>query len=177
MKKRVGDVILTGIKAQGAISHLIKLGAYVGGYDKDARRFSHTAIVYKVDADGTVWLCEAVERGVKIRRFSYAPGDYVHIAMGMTADEQAKVQAFCDSVVAVNAEYGFATFVACGINCILAHVKWAPISFTVGNTKICSGLVADALRGALNYIWAKPIDVVMPADIWLELGSLAVVTE
>jgi hypothetical protein len=172
MRMQVGDVILTGVKAQGWVSKLIKFGAWVGRYPVDARRFSHAAIVWDVKADGTVMLCEAIRQGVKIQPFHYADGDYVHIPMGLASLDQMRVQKFCSSVVAANARYGFATFVACGINCILAHLKHAPVSFTVGATKICSGLVADALAHT-GYIWGKPVDVIMPADIWIELGARA----
>jgi hypothetical protein len=167
-----GDVILTGVKAQGWVSKLIKFGAWVGRYPAAARRFSHAAIVRDVRNDGTVILTEAIERGVVTRPFSYKEGDYVHIPMDLPAAEQEKVALFCASVVDAHAKYGFATFVACGINCILAHLRRAPIAFTIGNTKICSGLVADALAHA-GYIWRKPVDVIMPADIWLELGEAA----
>jgi hypothetical protein len=167
---QTGDVILTGVKAQGWVSRLIKFGAWVGRYPKAARRFSHAAIVRDVLNDGTVILCEAVKRGVVKDPFSYKDGDYVHIPMRLPRGEQEKVALFCDSVVDANARYGYFTFVACGVNCIFAHLRWVPVSFTVGSTKICSGLVADALAHA-GWIWDKPVDVIMPADIWLELGT------
>ena len=167
---RVGDHILTGIKAKGFISRLIKFGAWVGRYVKDARRFSHSAIVYKVLLDGTVWLCEAVKGGVEFRKFHYAEGDYVVIPMYMGPEEQLICQEFCERQVKAGTKYGFLTFAACGINCILAHLHWLPISFSVARTQICSGLTAEMLIRSVGYYFEKDDDVIMPADIWVEMG-------
>ncbi|MGN6190128.1 MAG: hypothetical protein ACTHOE_14645 [Conexibacter sp.] len=71
---RVGDFLLTGVKAQGIVSWGIKTGALLRGYPKECRRFSHAALV--IDSDGT--LAEALARGVKRSPISdYEPADYV----------------------------------------------------------------------------------------------------
>jgi hypothetical protein len=166
---KTGDVILTGIQAQGWISRLIKLGALVGRYPADARRFSHCALV--VGDDGTI--CEAVERGVKYSHVTkYKPSDYVVIEMDVDEHDAEQIRAFTDSVVQAHNSYGIPSFVACGINCLLAHFKWRPIYFGVAKTKICSSLVACALTRA-GVIWDKPEEVVMPADIWMHYGPSA----
>jgi hypothetical protein len=58
---RVGDFILTGIKAQGIVSLAIKLGALLRGQPKEYRRYSHSALI--VGEDGSI--VEAVATGVK----------------------------------------------------------------------------------------------------------------
>lgn len=160
-----GDVILTGVKAKGWVSRLIKFGAWVARYPAAARRFSHVALV--IDADTIV---EAIGRGVVYSPIGkYRADDCVLIPMGVAEHDQAQIRAFASSVVAAHTAYGYPSFIACGFNCLLAHFKWRPFTFAVAHTKICSALVADALTRA-GVIWDKPLEVVMPADIWQQLG-------
>lgn len=164
---RVGDIGLTGIQSQGWVSKLIKLGAFVGRYPKDARRFSHAFLV--TDDDGEI--VEAVKRGVRPAHISkYKPDDFVVVPMGVDAHDAAQIVAFANSVVTAKWRYGFATFAACGFNCLFAHWRWLPFSFSVSHTAICSGFVADALTRA-GCIFDKPVEVTMPADLWVQFGS------
>lgn len=153
---------LTGVKSQGFVSRLIKLGAWVGRYPRSARAFSHTFLM--LDENGTI--VEAVKRGVRTSHLSkYQPGDYELVRLELDDRDAAQVRAFIDDVLAHRWRYGFLTFAACGLNCLTGQIRWLPsLSFAVAQTAICSGLVCDALTRA-GYIWPKPAAVMMPADL------------
>jgi hypothetical protein len=162
-----GDFGVAGVNSQGWVSKLIKLGALVAGYPADARRFSHAFLIVSERGD----IAEAVKRGVRPAHISkYDPNDIEIVRMNVDAHDQAQIQAFAKSVMDAKWRYGFLTFAACGFNCLFAPLKWMPFSFSVSHTAICSGFVADALTRA-GVIWSKPVEVMMPADLWVERGS------
>lgn len=166
---RVGDIGLTGVLAQGWVSRLIKLGARVAGYPADARRFSHAFLVVSERGD----IVEAVKRGVRPAHISkYDPNDIELLSMAVDPHDAQQIVKFATSVVAAHYSYGYWSFAACGLNCLLAHFGRRPLIFGVAHTKICSAFVADALTRA-GVDWDKPEEVVMPADIWQQFGDRA----
>lgn len=154
---RVGDFLLTGIKAQGIVSWAIKLGALLRGYDKPFRRFSHTALV--IGADGT--LAEALAKGVATSPISkYAPADYVIVRTHVDSHDAAQVLAFAEAVLAARTKYGFVTFAGLALYCLTG----ASLCIQKAGTAICSGFVSDALTRA-GFIWPRPPYAMMPADL------------
>lgn len=173
----IGDGILTGALSQGNVSRLIKLGATVGKYQDEAgdwhryppeaRHFSHIALV--VSPQGHI--AEAVAKGVRKAHVSkYNPQDCLHLRMGVDEHDQLQIADFADRVVAANFSYGYPSFAACGVNCLLGHFKHRPFMFGVAHTKICSAFYADALVRA-GVTWWKSEEVTMPADIAVQLAD------
>jgi hypothetical protein len=154
---RVGDFLLTGIKAQGIVSWAIKTGALLRGYPKPFRRFSHSALV--IAADGT--LAEAVAKGVVRSPISkYAPADYAIVRTHVDEHDALQVLAFADAVLAARTRYGFVTFVGLALYCLTG----AQLCIQKAGTAICSGFVSDALTRA-GFIWPRPPFAMMPADL------------
>jgi hypothetical protein len=154
---RVGDFLLTGIKAQGIVSWAIKAGSWLRGYEAPFRRFSHAAIV--VDEDGA--LAEALAGGVKRTHLSkYATDDYVLVRTEVDEHDQAQVLAFAESVLDARERYGYLTFVGLALYCVTG----AQICIQQAGTAICSGFVSDALTRA-GFIWPRPPFAMMPADL------------
>lgn len=171
MAYNIGDIVLTGVKSQGAVSSLIKFGALVGGYPAEARRFAHTAVI--VERSGVI--CEAVSHGIRYDTIDRFPdGDTVVIPMGVDPHDQAQIQAFCASCVEGSWGYGFGTFAAAGFNCLAAGLRLGGhgIYFGVGHTRICSVLVAEALTRA-GVVWDQDPSCIMPADVWMQFGHKA----
>jgi hypothetical protein len=154
---RVGDFLLTGLKAQGIVSWAIKLGALLRGYPRPFRRFSHAALV--IASDGT--LAEALAQGVVRSPISkYAPADYAIVRTGVDEHDAHELLAFADAVLAARTRYGFATFVGLGLYCLTG----AQVCIQQAGTAICSGFVSDALTRA-GYVWPRPPFAMMPADL------------
>jgi uncharacterized protein YycO len=154
---RVGDFILTGVKAQGIVSLAIKLGAWLRRYEKPFRRFSHTALV--IDDDGT--LAEAVAKGVVRTPLShYHDDDYVLVRAGVDEHDAAQVVDFAEAVLEARTKYGFVTFVGLAIYCLTG----AQLCIQKAGTAICSGFACDALTRA-GFIWPRPPYAMMPADL------------
>ncbi len=171
MPYSVGDIVLTGIKSQGAISYLIKFGALVAGYPKDARRFAHCAVI--TDENGMI--AEARAEGIQPGHISRFPdGDTVIIPMGVDAHDAAQVKAFASQMILESWGYGFGTFAAAGFNCLAAGLRLGGhgIYFGVGHSRICSVFVAEALTRAGVY-WDVDPSAIMPCDIWTQFGHKA----
>lgn len=166
MYPAVGDIVLTGLKSQGATSHLIKFGALLAGYDKTARGFSHCAVV----VGNTGEICEATNEGIVFSNISRFPeGDTVLIPMDVSVWDAKQLQDFCKACIGM--EYGYGTFVAAGFNCLAAafRLRGHGIYFGIGHTRICSVLVAEALARA-GVIWDVDPSAIIPADIWNQFG-------
>lgn len=154
---RVGDFLLTGVKAQGVVSWAIKTGALLRGYPKPCRRFSHAALV--IDADGT--LAEAVATGVVRSPISkYKPADYVIVRTEVDEHDARQVLAFAEDVIRARTRYGFVTFVGLALYCLTG----AQLCIQQAGTAICSGFVSDALTRS-RFIWPRPPFAMMPADL------------
>ena len=154
---RVGDFLLTGLKAQGLVSWAIKTGSYLRGYEKRFRRFSHSALV--IAEDGT--LAEARARGVVKSPLShYDAADYVLVRTHVDDHDAKQVLAFAQSVLDARTRYGFATFAGLGLYCLTG----AQLCIQQAGTAICSGFVSDALTRA-GFIWPRPPFAMMPADL------------
>jgi hypothetical protein len=154
---RIGDFLLTGVKAQGIVSWAIKTGALLRGYPKACRRFSHTALV--IDPDGT--LAEAVAKGVVRSPISkYEPADYVIVRTQVDEHDARQVLAFAEAVLKARMHYGFATFAGLALYCLTG----AQLCIQQAGTAICSGFVSDALTRS-RFIWPRPPFAMMPADL------------
>jgi hypothetical protein len=216
-----GDIILTGIRAQGLVSRAIKLGSVLRFQPGVARiaafvqllllavsvavaialdwsllgaaaaavialaagiasvwviatigqrsnaywaRYSHAALVTKVDSDGTVWLTEALARGVEERTFAYQSGDYTHIPVAMNDEDRAQVLEFARAVVEAKTEYGFVLFATLAVYCLTTSLPGPTFVLAQSGTAICSGFVCDALTRT-GIIWDREPYWQMPADI------------
>jgi hypothetical protein len=154
---RVGDFLLTGVKAQGLVSWAIKTGSWLRRYERPYRRFSHTALVIGDDGE----IAEAVAKGVLPANISkYEEDDYVLVRTGVDPHDRAQVLAFAESVMEARTSYGFVTFFGLALYCVTG----AQVCIHVAGTAICSGFVSDALTRA-GFIWARPPFVMMPADL------------
>ena len=166
MTVQSGDIILTGVKSQGAVSVAIKLGAKLRyGPRSPHTAFSHAAIVYDV-LDGVPVLVEAVKSGVVKRRMHYLPGDYVIVKPSTlaTLSDIGQMRRFLDNTLAARERYGFAQFAGQAIYC-LTGTAWL---IAKAGTSICSGLCCDAGTrwGAMpSGAWKRPPLAMMPADI------------
>jgi hypothetical protein len=154
---RVGDFLLTGVKAQGLVSWAIKTGSWLRRYERPYRRFSHTALVIGDDGE----IAEAVAKGVLPANISkYEEDDYVLVRTGVDPHDRSQLLAFAESVMAARTGYGFVTFFGLAIYCLTG----AQICLQSAGTAICSGFVSDALTRA-GFIWARPPFAMMPADL------------
>ena len=154
---QIGDFVLTGIKSQGIVSLAIKLGALLRGYPKDARRYSHSALV--VGTDGAI--VEAVKTGVKRNNLSkYEPADYILVRTKVDQHDADQVVAFADAVVEAKESYGFLTFAGLALFCLTG----SKLCIQRAGTSICSGFVSDALTRS-RFIWPRPPYAMMPADL------------
>ncbi len=154
---RVGDFLLTGVKAQGIVSWAIKTGALLRGYPEPFRRFSHTALV--IDPDGT--LAEALATGVRRSPISkYEPDDYVIVRTQVDDHDARQVLAFAEAVLEARTRYGFVTFAGLALYCLTG----AQLCIQQAGTAICSGFVSDALTRS-RFIWPRPPFAMMPADL------------
>jgi uncharacterized protein YycO len=153
---QTGDILLTGVKAQGLVSRAIKFGSWVRGYDKPYRRFSHAALV-----NGPEHVTEARAHGVKVTPISdYKDNDYVIVRNDIGPEDKAQVRAFADAVLAAKTKYGFVTIIGLFIYCATG----GGLCIQKTGTAICSGFVCDALTRA-GFIWDRPPYAMMPADI------------
>jgi hypothetical protein len=154
---RVGDFLLTGVKAQGLVSWAIKTGSWLRRYERPYRRFSHTALVIGDNGE----IAEAVAKGVLPANISkYHDDDYVLVHTDVADHDRAQVLAFADSVVKFRTKYGFWTFAGLA----LYSLTGAQLCVQLAGTAICSGFVSDALTRA-GFIWARPPFAMMPADL------------
>jgi hypothetical protein len=154
---RVGDFLLTGVKAQGLVSWAIKTGSWLRRYEKPYRRFSHSALV--IGADGEI--AEAVAKGVLPANISkYEKDDYLLVRTAVGDHDREQVLAFAHSVMAARTGYGFWTFAGLALYCL----SGAQICIQRAGTAICSGFVSDALTRA-GFIWPRPPFAMMPADL------------
>jgi uncharacterized protein YycO len=152
-----GDIILTGIKAQGIISIAIKLGCWLRRYPAADRRYSHAALV--TSQDGSI--VEAQATGVKRAHINkYQAGDYTLIHTHADQHDQAQILAYTQSVLNTRTRYGYVTFIGLAVYCLTG----AQVCIQRAGTAICSGFVADALTRA-GYIWPRPPYAMMPADL------------
>jgi hypothetical protein len=131
--------------------------------------WSHAALITRVDPDGSVWVTEAVSRGVVEQRFHYGQHNYEIIDPGLDDMSLARVLEFAADVRAARETYGFAQIFGLFLYCVTGTrlcVQWA-------GTSICSGFVCNALDGAgpdrlhgkLRYTWPRPPFAMMPSDI------------
>ncbi len=154
---RVGDVLLTGVRAQGLVSWAIKTGSWLRRFEAPFRRFDHAALV--VGEDGA--LVEALGGGVKRTRLTgYEADDYVLVRTRVSEHDRAQVLEFVEAVLEARTRYGFWTIAGLGLYCITG----AQVSIQRSGTAICSGFVCDALTRA-GYIWPRPPFSMMPADL------------
>ena len=154
---RVGDFLLTGVRAQGLVSWAIKTGSWLRQFERPFRRFDHAALV--VGEDGT--LAEALGGGVKRTRLSgYEADDYVLVRTGVDEHDQEQILQFVEVVLEARTRYGFVTLVGLGLYCLTG----AQVSVQRSGTAICSGFVCDALTRA-GFIWPRPPFSMMPADL------------
>jgi hypothetical protein len=164
---RVGDFVLTGLKAQGIVSWAIKAGSWLRRYEAPYRRFSHAALV--IAEDGT--LAEALARGVQRSPLSkYAPADYVLVRTGVVEPDRTQVLRFAEAVLDAKerTRYGLVTILGLGLYCLAG----AQVCIQEAGTAICSGFVSDALTRA-GYVWPRPPFAMMPADLarYFRVGS------
>jgi hypothetical protein len=156
---RVGDFLLTGLKAQGVVSWAIKAGSWLRRYEAPYRRFSHAALV--IDDDGT--LAEALGRGVTRSPLAkYDAANYVLVRTEVGQPDREQILRFAHSVLEARTRYGFVTIVGLGLFCLAG----AQICIQQAGTAICSGFVSDALTRA-GYVWPRPPFAMMPADLAL----------
>jgi hypothetical protein len=154
---RVGDFLLTGIKAQGIVSWAIKAGSWLRRFEAPYRRFSHAALV--IDDDGT--LAEALGKGVTRSPLSkYEAANYVLVRTDIQEPDRSQILTFAESVLEARTSYGFWTILGLGLYCLAG----AQICIQQAGTAICSGFVSDALTRA-GYIWPRPPFAMMPADL------------
>jgi hypothetical protein len=156
---KVGDFLLTGLKAQGVVSWAIKAGSWLRRYEAPYRRFSHTALV--IGDDGA--LAEALRRGVQRTHLSkYEPENYVLVRTGVNENDRRQVLKFAESVLDPKRKtgYGFVTIAGLALYCFTG----AQICIQQAGTAICSGFVSDALTRA-GYVWRRPPFAMMPADL------------
>jgi hypothetical protein len=161
---RPGDFLLTGVKAQGIVSHIIKLGSWLRGYDKLHRRFSHAVLI--LDQGGSI--AEALADGVVVNHISrFHDDDYVIVHTDVDEHDTRQVLQFADAVVDARTQYGFVTFIGLGIYCLTG----GQLCIQKAGTAICSGFVADALTRA-GFIWDRPPYSMMPADLAKHFGVI-----
>jgi hypothetical protein len=154
---RVGDFLLTGIKAQGIVSWAIKAGSFLRRFEAPYRRFSHAALV--IDEDGT--LAEALGNGVvRSPLTKYEAANYVLVRTGVQEPDRGQILEFANAVLEAKTRYGFWTIVGLGLYCLAG----AQICIQRAGTAICSGFVSDALTRA-GYVWPRPPFAMMPADL------------
>jgi hypothetical protein len=154
---QTGDILLTGVKAQGPVSRAIKVGSWARGHDKPYRRFSHAALV-----TGPEHVTEArAGGGVKVTPISeYKWDDYVIVRNDIVPEDKEQIKAFAEAVLNARTGYGFWTIVGLFIYCATG----GGLCIQKAGTAICSGFVCDALTRA-GYIWDRPPYAMMPADI------------
>ena len=136
------------------------------GAQKDAfwARYSHAALVTRVDPDGTVWVTEALSRGVVEREMKYPVDDYTHIPVTMTDPDRKQVLAFAQNVVEAKTRYGLVLFATLAVYCITVSLPGPTLILAQSGTAICSGFVSDALTRT-DIIWHREPYWQMPADI------------
>jgi MFS family permease len=136
------------------------------GLRKDAfwARYSHAALVTQVDPDGTVWVTEALARGIKKRRMKYPVDDYRHIPVPMTDEDREQVLEFARAVVDAKTRYGVVLFASLAVYCITVSIPGPTLVLAESGTAICSGFVSDALTRT-GIIWHREPYWQMPADI------------
>jgi hypothetical protein len=141
------------------------------GCQKDAfwARYSHAALVTRVDSDGTVWVTEALSRGVVEREMEYPVDDYTHIPVTMTDEDRKQVLAFAQNVVEAKTRYGFVLFATLAVYCVTVSLPGPTLILAQSGTAICSGFVCDALTRT-DIIWDREPYWQMPADIAAHFG-------
>jgi hypothetical protein len=161
-----GDIVLTGRKSQGLISHAIRLGSKLRyGTHSPYTIWAHAALV--TDAPNHQ-VTEARSHGVTVSdiRDRFPQGDYAIIPTGQTIDphDLQQVLDFARTVVQHRTRYGYLTFIGLAIYCLTG----GGLCIQQAGTAICSGFVCDALTRA-GYIWNRPPYAMMPADIAAQL--------
>ncbi len=118
-------------------------------------RFTHCGLV----VDGHGGTIEATSRGVH-RGALAGRSDYVVIRVDGSEEDRRHAIAFAESCVQAHQTYGWLTIT--GIALSLATNR--RLTLGIDTTKICSGLVGEALT-RLGVIWPSEPESLCPADI------------
>jgi hypothetical protein len=154
-----GDILLCNRK--GFASWCIRTGETIKLGRK--ARFSHAAIFVKPDG-----LVESLTRGVAETSLSVYRGvEYVHIATGLDAHDQAQAVNFALSCV--GQKYGWLDDVGIGLRFLTpGRGLW----FGMNGTQICSGLCAQAqCRG--DKIFTLEPSSISPEELYNEYATFA----
>lgn len=152
-----GDIILTGAKSQGIVSHAIKLGQRLRGFNKDERQWSHCLLVLNETT-----LIEAAKPGVRLTSPKVLhEADWELLETHVDDHDMAEIREFCQSVLNAKWKYGFITFAGLALYCLTG----GRLCVQKAGTAICSGLVSDALTRA-GFVWPRPPFSMMPSDLY-----------
>jgi uncharacterized protein YycO len=150
-----GDFIL--VSSNGILAKIIRLGQFVRyhGRMKPFSHWNHAAMI--VDEKGTI--VEAVGRGVKHSHIDdYKNVEYYLVSTKLNKQSRDQTIAACESFV--KDKYGWLTIISIAFE-LLTGIK---LQFSLNNSMICSGIVAQSLWAGGIIFDRNPYQM-MPADL------------